>query len=136
VSDSARDTFIAGIEPRFAPLVLALDAAVMGVRPDFGARISYGLLIYSLPGEQLSHWTCAIGVTSKLVCLRFLYGYLFNDPLGVLRAGTGILRTIDFAPGQDLDVQLVADYVKEAVAKLDDFKAYERDQRRAAMSRR
>jgi len=47
---------------------------------------------------------------------------------GVFGAGTGILRTIDLASCEEVDAQLVADYVNEAVSRLDYFKAHERDQ--------
>jgi hypothetical protein len=131
VSTSVVETYIAGIEPRFAATVRALDAAMMSVHADFTTRISYGLLLYALPGAPLSQWTCAIGVTSKLVNLRFLYGFLFDDQHHVLRAGAGILRTIDFAPEQELDMHMVTDYVKQAVARFDDYKAYARSQKQA-----
>lgn len=48
---------------------------------------------------------------------------LLDDPRGVLRAGTGILRTMDFASREDIDARVVTDYVKEAVSRLDEFKA-------------
>jgi hypothetical protein len=47
---------------------------------------------------------------------------------GVVGAGTGILRTIDFVSVEEVDAQLVADYVNEAVSRLDYFKAHEHDQ--------
>ncbi len=130
MSDSERETYIKGIDTRFVPLVLALDRAVLAARPDFDTRISYQMLTYALAGD-FRHWICAIGVTRKVVCLRFLFGVLLDDPRGVLRAGTGILRTIDFASVDEVDAQLVADYVNEAIARLDTFKAQDRDRRGA-----
>ncbi len=126
MSDSVRDTFIANIDPEFAPGVLELDRAVMAARADLQSKISYQMLTYALGGDY-RHWICAIGVTSKLVCLRFLYGVLLDDPRGVLRAGSAILKTIDFPPGSAVDSQLVANYVNEAVSKLEYFKANERN---------
>ena len=49
MGDSTLDTFIEGIDTRFVPLVLALDRAVLGARPDFDTRISYKMLTYALP---------------------------------------------------------------------------------------
>jgi len=127
MSDSARDTFIDGIDPRIVPLVFALDRAVIGARGDFDTRISYRMLTYALAGD-FRHWICAIGPTKKVVCLRFLFGGLLDDPRGVFRAGTSrILRTIDFASVEEVDEQLVANYVNEAVSRLDYYKANERD---------
>lgn len=122
MSGSVRDSYIASIDPAFVPAVLALDSAVMAVRADFDTRISYKMLNYALDGD-FRHWICAIRVTKKAFQLRFLYGVLLDDPRGVLRGGTGILRTIDFASREDIDAQLVADYVSDAVSRLDEFKA-------------
>jgi hypothetical protein len=120
VGDSTRDTFIDGIDTRFVPLVLALDRAVVAARANFDTRISYKMLTYALAGD-FRHWICAISVHKKAVCLRFLFGVLLDDPRGILRAGTGILRTIDFFSVEEVDAQLVADYVNEAVSKLEYF---------------
>ncbi|MGB9299376.1 MAG: DUF1801 domain-containing protein [Anaerolineae bacterium] len=126
MGDSTRDTFIDGIDTHFVPMVLALDRAVLAACPDFDTRIYYRMLTYALAGD-FRHWICAISVHKKAVCLRFLFGVLLDDPQGVLRAGTGILRTIDFVSVEEVDAQLVADYVNEAVTRLDYFKAHERD---------
>jgi len=122
MSCSVRDSYIANIAPAFGPAVLALDSAVVAVRADFDTRIFYRMLTYALDGD-FRHWICAIDARKKPFKLRFLYGVLLDDPRGVLRAGTGILRTIDFASLEDIDAQLVTDYVREAVSRLDEFKA-------------
>jgi hypothetical protein len=126
VGDSTLETFIEGIDPRFVPLVLALDRAVVAARPDFDTRISYRMLTYAVAGD-FRHWICAIGVIKKAVCLRFLFGVLLDDPRGVLRAGTSHLQTMDFFSLEEVDAQLVTDYVNEAVSKLPYFKAHERE---------
>ena len=126
MGDSTCDTFIDGIYTRFVPLALALDRAVLAARPDFYTHISYRMLTYALAGD-FRHWICAIGVIKKAVCLRFLFGALLEDPRGVLRAGTSILRTMDFFSLDEVDAQLVTDYVNEAVSKLEYFKAHERE---------
>lgn len=125
MTETAREKYFAGIDTRFVPVARAIDEAITNAHPELDTKISYQMLTYALGGD-FRHWICAIGVTSKLVCLRFLYGVLLDDPRGVLRAGSAILKTIDFAPGAALDAQLVADYVNEAVSKLEYFKANER----------
>jgi hypothetical protein len=97
-------------------------SATVATRADFDIRIFYGMLAYRL-GADLRHWICAIGAPNKPFPLRFLCGLLLDDSRGVLRAGTGILRTIDFASRQDIDAQLVTGYANEAVARIDEFKA-------------
>jgi len=93
--------------------------------PAFDTRITYKMLTYA-PAGDFRHWICAIDVTKKAVCLTFLFGVLIDDPRGVLRAGTGISRTIDFVSVEEVHAQLVADYVNEAVSRLDYFKAHQR----------
>lgn len=123
---SPRDTYIATLGPVFAPAVLALDAAILAVRGDFGTRFSYGILLYGLGGD-FRHWVCAIdcgrpGAAKETVRVRFLYGALLDDPRGVLRAGSSTLKTIDFTSPDEIDVELVTEYVREAVPRLDEFK--------------
>ncbi len=55
MSDSVRDTFVDGIDPRFVPLVLSLDRAVTGANGDLDTRISYKMLTYALAGD-FRHW--------------------------------------------------------------------------------
>ena len=38
-----------------------------------------------------------------MVCLHLLCGLLLEETRGVLRAGTGILRTIDFLSAEEID---------------------------------
>jgi hypothetical protein len=85
------------------------------------------MLTYTLGGNY-REWICAIGVTKHAVNLRFLYGVMLDDPHDVLRAGTSILKTLDVPTLDAVDAQLVTDYVKEAVAKYDAFKANARKQ--------
>jgi hypothetical protein len=122
VNESAKRAFIQSVPPDSVPLVLRLEEAVSGVRADFDTRFSYGMLMFTLD-KDFRHWICAISVTKKAANLRFLYGVLLDDPRSVLRAGTSILKTMDFASLEDIDTELVTDYVREAVDKLETFKA-------------
>ncbi len=124
----ARDTYIAGIDPAFVPAVLALDRAVMAADVPFDIAIKYKMLTYTL-NRDFRRWICAIDVTRKAFHLRFLYGVLLDDPRGILRAGTSTLKTIDFKSIEDIDPQLVTDYVKEAVSRLETFKAQPEDRK-------
>ncbi len=59
----------------------------------------------------------------KRVSLRFLYGVLLDHPKGVLRKGSSVLMTWDFALGHSVDRKGVAAYIKETLAKKDDYAA-------------
>jgi hypothetical protein len=125
MSGSARDEYIATLDAVFAPAVRSLDAAIMAVRFDFEARLSYGILLYALGGD-FRHWVCAVdcgrpGAKNKGVRVRFLYGSRMTDPRGVLRAGTSHLRTVDFPSVDEIDIGLVTEYVTEAAERHDEF---------------
>lgn len=66
---------------------------------------------------------CAIGATKKGVSLRFLYGFILDDPLGILRAGSSVLMNWDVAFDGEVDAAAIGTYVTEAVAKYPDYKA-------------
>jgi hypothetical protein len=122
VNSSALETYVAGVDASAQPLVLALDQAVRRAHPDFDVAIKYKILMYALHGDWRT-WVCAIDATKKGVSLRFLYGVLLDDPRGVLRAGSSVLKTWDFAIDDGIDPAAVGGYVAEAVARHDQYKA-------------
>jgi hypothetical protein len=122
VSEPALETYLRGQEPRVAPLVRALDAAIRKAAPELDAAIKYKMLMYSLRGDWRT-WVCAVGTSTKQVQLRFLYGVLLDDPRGILRAGTSVLKTWDFDFDDEVDAQAVGAYVTEAVSRYGDYKA-------------
>jgi hypothetical protein len=126
VNGSALQAYLAGIEPRAAPLVIALDAAVRKAHPDFEVAIKYKILMYALRSDWRT-WVCAIDARRNSVCLRFLYGVLLDDPRGVLRAGSSVLKTWDFGLDDAVDPAAVGAYVTEAVARYGEYKANERE---------
>jgi hypothetical protein len=116
------ETYLAGIAPAAAPTVTSLDAAVRRAAPDLDVAIKYRILMYAVRGDWRT-WVCAIDVTKKGACLRFLYGVLLDDPRGVLRAGSSVLKTWDFAFGDAVDPDAVGAYVAEAVARYPEYRA-------------
>ncbi|MBE0476703.1 MAG: DUF1801 domain-containing protein [Coriobacteriia bacterium] len=90
--------------------------------PELVKKISYGMLMYALSGD-FRHWVCAIDAHKKPFRLRFLYGTLLEDPARRLRSGTSHLSNLDFPSLEDIDVMLVASYVREAASRHDEFKA-------------
>jgi hypothetical protein len=88
--------------------------------------VKYGLLMYALAGDWRT-WVCAIGVTKRGVGLRFLYGVLLDDPLGILRAGTSVLTTWDLGFDAVVDKGAVGAYVAEAVSRYGEYRANHRE---------
>ncbi len=125
MKNSALETYLLGVDPAAAPLVVALDQAVRKAHPEFDVTIKYRILMYALQGDWRT-WVCAIDATKKGVGLRFLYGVLLDDPRRVLRAGSSVLKTWDFAFDEVIDPAAVGAYLAEAVARYDDYKANSR----------
>ena len=119
---TALDHYLSDVDASTAPALRALDGAVRDAAPDLAAAIKYRLVMYALH-DDWRHWVCAINATKNGVCLRFLYGVLLDDPLGVLRAGTSTLMTWDIGPDEEVDTTGVGGYVAEAVRRYDTFKA-------------
>lgn len=122
MSEEALETYLAGVDARAKPLVVDLDEAIRKVRPDFDVAIKYGLLMYALHGDWRT-WVCAIGAGNSGVALRFLYGVLLDDPRQVLRSGSSVLMTWDFALIDAVDPVAVGSYVLDAVSRYDQYKA-------------
>ena len=74
------------------------------------------MLTYTVDGNW-QRWVCAVHATKKVVCLRFLYGVLLDDPLSVLRPGTSVLMTWDMAFDAAIDEAQVRSYVVEPPAR-------------------
>jgi hypothetical protein len=129
VSDSAVEGYLEGVDERFVPMVRTLDAAIRDSGASFDTAIKYRQLTYAVGGDY-HRWVCAIDAAGhkRGVALRFLYGWMLDDPRGVFRgAKTSPLRTMDFTAPEEIDTQLVTDYVKEAASKFDAFVQKERE---------
>ena len=115
---AALETYLGGVDPAAAPLVLALDGVVREAHPGFDVAIKYRILMYALHGDWRT-WVCAIDASRKSVSLRFLYGVLLDDPLGMLRAGSSVLKTWDFAFDQVVDRAAVGEILADRLDALD-----------------
>jgi hypothetical protein len=122
VKSPALQTYLAGRGSKVAPVVIALDEAIRAAHPDFDVAIKYKMLMYAIGGDW-RHWVCAIGETNTSICLRFLYGVLLDDPRGVVRSGSSVLKTWDFGFDEVVDPEAVSAYVAEAVWRYCEYKA-------------
>jgi hypothetical protein len=126
MNSSALEAYLAGVDAPAAPIVVALDKAIRKAYPDFDVAIKYKILMYALRSDWRT-WVCAISAGKKSVGLRFLYGVLLDDPQRVLRAGSSVLKTWDFAFDDAIDPAAVGAYVVEAVTRYNDYKANTRE---------
>ena len=113
---------LTGADLEATPSLTALDAAIVAAEPGLAVAVRYQMLMYAVPGDW-RHWVCAISANRGGTSLRFLYGVLLDDPLGVLRAGSSTLKTWDFAHDDQIPADAVGRYVRDALDRLDYFKA-------------
>jgi hypothetical protein len=128
------DEYAATVDAEAAETLRALDAAVRRAAPDLEFAIKYRMPTYTLDGRW-RHWVTALSVTKDAVNLRFLWGVLLDDPLGVLRPGTATLMTWDFPRGADVDADAVGRYVRDALDKRDHFIANDEEISAAARAK-
>lgn len=121
MADDVLEGYLRSIDPVHSPAVRLLDATIRGAAPELTSRIGYKMLTYVF-GKDLRHWVIAVDVTTKGVCLRFLYGGFMDDRARVLRHGTSTLSTIDYRSLDDVDADLVASYAREAATNHAVFK--------------
>ena len=122
MSSPALDTYLEGADPAAAPLLTSLDETLRTACPEFDVAIKYGILMYGLHGDWRT-WVCALQATKKGVSLKFLYGVLLDDPLGVLRSGSSVLMSWDLGMAEVVNAASVRSYVSEAVSKYEQYKA-------------
>ncbi len=132
--NSVRDAYLQSIDPARRQDVIALDEAIRSAYPSLEVAIKYRLLTYGLDDDWRT-WVCAIDARPKGITLRFLYGVLLDDPLGVLRKGSSVLCNWDLPAGAAIDLAAVASYVREAgdkkahyVARQDEIQQASREQ--------
>ena len=116
------DEYLATVDDAAAETLRALDAAIRAAAPELELAIKYRMPLYTLE-RRWKQWVVGLSVTKDAVNLRFLWGVLLDDPLGVLRPGTSTLMTWDFPRGADVDADAVGRYVREALDKRDHFLA-------------
>jgi hypothetical protein len=128
------EDYLATVDDAAAATLRDLDAAVRRAAPELESAIKYRMPTYTVDGRW-RHWVVALSVTKNAVNLRFLWGVLLDDPLGVLRPGTSTLMTWDFPRGADVDPDAVGRYVRDALDKRDHFLAHDQEISAAARSR-
>jgi hypothetical protein len=116
VSDALLEAYLATVRPDAHAIVRTLAAAVAEAGADLDCRVTYRMLVYTFD-SRWHDWVVAIGVSSKAVNLRFLYGQRLDDPAGLLRRGSTTAAAIDYASPEEVDPAIVTAYVREAVAK-------------------
>lgn len=132
--------YLAGVDEAGRAPLAALDTVVRAAHPGFDVAVKYQLLTYAIDADW-RHWVCAVNASKRGLCLRFLYGVIMDDELGVLRAGTANLMTWDLTyDAVEGQADGIGAYVRQAVALFPHYrqnaKQINLDARAAALSRR
>jgi hypothetical protein len=122
MSSDFLNNFLGSVDPAIAPLVGALDAAISESGAGLDRAVKWKQLVYA-KDHDFHHWICAVAPSRKKVSLRFHFGGLMSDSDEVFRAATGkFLRSIDYVNQADVDGDVVARYVHEALSRFEYFK--------------
>lgn len=123
MSNSVLDEYIGTlVDPRGEPVVRELDRIIRGTEPSLDAAIKYKILMYGIAGD-FHTWVCAINSGRRHVSVNFLYGVMLDDPRKVLRAGSSVLMSWDFAFDEQVEAVALGPYVAEAVRRNPEYKA-------------
>ena len=123
MSDHVLEEYLATlVDARGEPVVRQLDRIIRAAEPDLDMAIKYKILMYGLQGDFRT-WVCAINSGRRHVSLNFLYGVMLDDPRNVLRPGSSVLMSWDFAFDEEIDPAGVGPYVAEAVRRNPEYKA-------------
>lgn len=116
--------FTQSASPAVAAIVERIDAAIRSPGLELDRAVKWGQLTYAQDGD-FHHWICAVRITRHFVGLSFHFGGLLNDPAGILIAGgSKFLRKIEYRRAEEVDPNVIRDFVAQAIAKLDDFRAH------------
>jgi len=123
MTDQVLEEYIASlVDPRGEPVVRQLDRISRATEPELDVGVKYKILMYGLNGDFRT-WVCAINSGRKHVSVNFLYGVMLDDPRKVLRAGSSVLMSWDFAFDDEVNAAALGPYVAEAVRKKADYVA-------------
>jgi len=113
--ESVVEDYLLTVREDARQVVRALAAAVDATGEPFDCKITYGMLVYTFD-QHWHRWVVAIGVSAKVVNLRFLYGQRLTDASGRLRPGSTTAATVDYRSVEEVDRAEVIDLIRQAVA--------------------
>lgn len=110
------------VDPRGEPVVRQLDRIIRATEPMLEMAVKYKILMYGLAGDFRT-WVCAINAGRRHISVNFLYGVMLDDPRKVLRAGSSVLMSWDFAFDEEVEAAAVGPYIAEAVRRNPEYKS-------------
>lgn len=113
------EAFLEDVTPPMREIADRLRAIVRRATPEATERVRIGwrLLAYDLPRRRTGAFFAWVFPEMHHVHLGFPKGVLMDDPRGVLDGAgqTKYARWVTFVPGDEIDEELMAELVLEAV---------------------
>ncbi|HZY49399.1 MAG TPA: hypothetical protein VFE64_06445 [Devosia sp.] len=110
------DRLLEPYAPAVAKLARRLHAEVMGIRPDYVTKVSFGWQTVNFSLPRLGFINALYLSRTGKVGLVFQDGRLLDSPLLVDDGKVKKVRWIPFSPGDKIPVDEIAILVAEAVA--------------------
>ena len=110
------DQHLPDLDARWRATVERLVALILAELPHADHARKWGQLTFTRNGDW-HHWICAISPGKKAVRLTFHKGALLVDPHDAMEGKGRYLRAIPFQGPDEIDPDVVAPIVREAVAR-------------------
>ncbi len=123
MNSNDKKEFTGKLNPNFKGIVEDITAIIGSVNEKLSCEIKWGRLTYGLNGD-FHHWICGIAQTKKSVNLIFHFGGILEDKNKYFIIGDSFfLRKLEYTLKNDIDEKVIKNFVKQAIDKLEYFKA-------------
>jgi len=117
-----KEIFTKKINPDFLDIFNKITKTIESVDEKLDCEIKWGKLTYGLSGDY-HHWICGIAQTKKSLNLIFHFGGLLEDKNKKFIVGESFFfRKLEYVSINDIDIETIKDFVKQAINKVDYFK--------------
>lgn len=113
--------------PEFQKIVYRMVEIIDKSGMELSCAVKWGQLTYAV-NDDFHHWIAGIKVTKKFVGLVFHFGGLLEDPNHVFVTGNSkFSRKIEYRLIEDVDKDVILDFLGQAFNKLTYFKEHWRE---------
>lgn len=117
-----KEIFTNKINSDFLDIFEKIIKAIESVDEKLDCEIKWGKLTYGL-SEDYHYWICCLAQTKKSINLTFHFGGLLEDKNKKFIVGESFfLRKLEYTSISDVDTNVIKDFVKQAINKVDYFK--------------
>lgn len=114
------------LEPVPNPLRETAEKIILGITENF-KELDYAVKWHQLTfgiNRDFHHWICAVRPSQKSIGLVFHFGGLLEDKDQLFLKGESIFfRKLEYKDPESVDFQAIEYFIKQALSRLDYFKA-------------